>query len=131
MARMSAEERRLQREADEAQRLAERAALRLTMPARLMRLTALAQSVEVDNGIKLIENGVEMYVRRDESPYIDAKLTYDSEEWEVESVERDLEQIKADIEARMARRKLAQDVWTNKLTPDERAALKEHIYSLY
>ncbi len=131
MARMSAEERRLQREAEEAQRLAEKAAFRLTMPARLMRLTALAQSVEVDNGIKLIENGVEMYIRRDESPYIDATLTYDSEEWEVESVERDLEQIKSDIEARMARRKLAQDVWTNKLSPEERAALKEHIYSLY
>ena len=130
MARMSAEERRLQREAEEAQRKADKAALRLTMPARLMKLSALAQSLEVDTGIKLIEDGVEMFVRRDENPYIDARLTYDSEEWEVESVESDLAQIKAEIEARAARRALAQSVWS-KLSTDERAALKEHIYSLY
>ena len=84
---------------------------RATMPARLMRLMALAESLEVDCGMKLIEDGVEVYVRRDGRPYMDATLTYDSKDWEVESVEQDLEEIRSGVEAANARRKLAQAAW--------------------
>jgi hypothetical protein len=131
MARLSAEERRLQREAEEAQRKAEKEALRQTMPSRLMLLAALARTLNVDTDLRLIENGVSLRIRREESPYIDSTLTYDSEEWEVESVESDLNQIKAENEARAARLAMAQDVWNHKLTKEEKAALKEFIYQLY
>jgi hypothetical protein len=131
MARLSLAERRLQEAADEAEAKLAKEALRLAMPSRLMQLFARAQGVNISANIKLIASGVEMTVYHDGHPHIDSTLTYDSEEWEVEMVEDSIDLLKADIDARNARKGIAQDVWTNKLTPEERAALKEFIHSLY
>jgi len=130
MPRKTAEEKRLEREAEEAQRKQEKEAFRLTMPARLMRLSALAQQVGIETNIRLIENGVSLKIQNESKPYIDSTLTYDSEEWEVDMVESELNSIKAEIDARAARRALAQEVWA-KLSADEKAAVKENIYSLF
>lgn len=131
MPKMSVEQRRIQREAEEAAEKLAKEAFRLTMPSRLMQLFARAQGVNISANIRLITSGVEMTVYHDSHPHIDSTLTYDSEEWEVEMVEDSIDLLKADIDARQARRELAQDVWTNKLSPVERAALKEFIHSLY
>lgn len=129
MPRKTAEEKRLEREAQEAQREQEKEAFRLTMPARLMRLSALAQQVGIETNIRLIEDGVSLRIQNDSKPYIDSTLTYNSEVWEVEMIEQELNDIKAEQDAITARRELALTVWA-KLSDNEKLAVKENIYNL-
>lgn len=129
MARESKEERQA-REALE-QAAAEKAleAYLLTVPKRLMDAQALAQSLGVGVNVSLIETGPRVHFY-DESNVIDDTLTYQTEEWELEYLERKLRDMKIDQDARVYRRGIAEDAWKNKLTETERAALKENIHWL-
>ena len=130
MARLTAEEKRRILEEQEAEDKRAREAFRLTMPSRLQKLSDLAQSLGVSAQVKLISTGVQLTVYHDSQPYIDSELTYDSEEWEVEHVESELQRLKDARDAREARLALAKATWV-KLGTAEQSAVKEFIHSLY
>lgn len=124
-------EQRLEREArEQAAAEAELEAYLLTVPKRLMDAQGLAQNLGVSVNVNLSENGLSVHFYH-ESAVIDDTLTYQTEEWELECLERKLRDLKEEQEARKARTSLAEEAWKNKLTDDERAAIKENFYRLW
>ncbi len=130
MAKETKEERAL-REEDEARRadIARRAYL-ATVPKRLMDAQALALKVGVDVTVALTETGPSVRFFHDDNPYISDTVTYQVEEWELECLEKNLQTIKDEQDAAQSRLKLAQDVWANKLSHEEKSAIKEFIFHL-
>lgn len=112
---------------------AKEALYRKSLPKRMLEVQALAQVVGLPTSVSLIESGPEISIR---FPYSDKKegsygveINYDTEEWEMENVERNLQELKEEFESKLSRRAVAQAIWT-KLTTVEQVALKENIYSL-
>jgi len=130
MARLTAEEKRRILEEQEAEDKRAREAFRLTIPGRFKQLNELAKQVGVSTTITLTSDGVQLEFLYTGTPYIESSLTYDSEEWEVDHVERDLKKIKDEIDAKAARFSLAKTVWA-RLDDTEKVAVKEFINSLY
>lgn len=98
----------------------------LTVPKRLMYAQALAQNLGVSVTVSLTETGPSVHFYN-EASVIDNTLTYQTEEWELESLERKLRGLSEERDARAARLALARHVWKNRLSETERAALKENI----
>jgi len=131
MPRETKEERVARVAREEAERLAATAAYRETIPTRLMVAVATAQEVGVNTKINLISSGPSVRFYDDSGEgYLDETISYNTEEWELEHLERILSTRKDEKDARTRRRGIAQDVWQNKLTVEEKAALKENIHSL-
>jgi hypothetical protein len=130
MARETKEE-KLAREARE-QATAEAAleAYLQTVPKRLMDAQALAQSLGISVHVGLTENGP-LVSFHDYNHAIDDRLTYQCDQWELESLERSLLAIKEEQEAKASRLEIARDVWANKLTEIEKFALKENILQIW
>lgn len=128
MARESKEE-RLAREARE-QAAAEAAleAYLLTVPKRLMDAQALAQNLGISVTVNLTEKGPSVYFH-DEKNQLDDTFTYQTDQWELEYLERKLQAIKDEKVARAVRVSLAQDAFA-RLTEAERVAIKENIFML-
>lgn len=126
MARESKEERLAREAREQAAVEATLEAYLLTVPKRLMDAQALAQNLGVNTNVSLTATGPSVHFF-DEASVIDVTLTYQTEEWELESLERKLREIREEKDARIARLALARDVWKNKLSETERAALKENI----
>lgn len=132
MARETKEERQARQALEEQARLVGVTAFKATLPMRLMAAQTLASCVSVPSTVSLTATGPSIHFgSSDYSSGFDDTLTYESEEWEVEHVERKLRDLKEEQEARQRRRGIADDVWKNKLTADEKAALKEFISYLY
>ena len=129
MARESKEQRDARLAQEQAAAEAALEAYLLTVPKRLMDAQALAQNLGISVTVSLTETGPSVHFR-DEASVIDDTLTYQTEEWELEYLERKLRDIKEEKEAIARRRAIAQDTWENRLNPVEREALKEHIHSL-
>lgn len=118
-----------QRIADEAVRAAADAIYKAGLPKRLMDAQALAGSCGVATHVELTAKGPSIrfeYEDHSNKFYIDEILTYHSEEWAVEFVEGNLRDLKATHDAIAARSLLAQSIF-NKLTDEEKIALKENI----
>lgn len=99
------------------------------LPKRLMDAQALAGSCGIASHVELTANGPSVrfeYEDHSHKNYIDETLTYQSEEWEVECLEGKLRDLKASCDAAAARLALAQSAF-NKLTEDEKGAVKENI----
>lgn len=117
------------RTAYEAERVAADAVYKAGLPKRLMDAQALASSCGVATHVELTANGPSVrfeYEDHSRKSYIDEKLTYQSEEWEVECLEGHLRALKAERDAAAARLVLAQSVF-NRLTDEEKVAIKENI----
>ncbi len=110
--------------------IAERAniAYRVTIPARLMLAQAMAQEVGLRTDITLTAIGpsVRFYDPYDE--VFDETVCYTTEEWELEYLEK--REKKDEKVAKTRRNGIAYDVWDNKLSDEERLALKENIHLL-
>lgn len=130
MARETKEERVAREAREESERLAATAVYRASIPARLMMAQVLAQEVGISTTIRLTATGpsVRFYDSHDE--VFDETVCYTTEEWELEYLERRLREKKEEQDARVRRRGIAEDVWANKLTAEEKAALKENIHFL-
>lgn len=103
-----------------------------TVPKRLLEAQALAQNLGVSANLSLTESGPSVhfeYKSESENVYIDTTITYQTEQWELESLESSLESIKAAHHARRQRLIIAQAIF-DRITPFEKAAIKEHIYTL-
>lgn len=126
MPRETVEQRAARWAKEEAEMQSRKKAFRETMPKRLIELQALAKTIGYQTEVELTETGPSVkfcsYGQHD-TDYI---LTYDSEEWEVESAQNSFLDIKAQQEAKAARHKLAQDTF-NTLTKEQKDAIKEHI----
>ena len=125
MARKLKEERDARLAQEQAAAEAALAAYLLTVPKRLMDAQALAQNLGVSVNVSLTETGPSVHFYS-EASVIDDTLTYQTEEWELEYLERKLHALREEKDARTARLTLARDVWKNRLTETERAALKEN-----
>ena len=126
MARETKEQRDLREAQEQAAAEAALAEYLRTVPKRLMNAQALAQSLGISVNVSLTEAGPCVNFCDDDA-MIDELLTYQTEEWELEDLERKLRELKQAQDDRRARVALAQDVWKNRLTEAERIALKENI----
>ena len=121
---------RLAREEADAQEALE--AYYASVPKRLMDAQATAQSLFVSTSVNLGPDGPIVHFEYESEKYkvfIDGTLTYQSEEWELKSLEVQLKQLKEVMDEEAARLKVAQAAW-EKLLPLERTAIKEFMYHL-
>lgn len=132
MARETKEERLARQAAAEAAEAARTAEFRKQMPERLMKIEKLAKQLGVQTEVTLTADGPVVHLRQDydNGHGFDDRVSYHTDEWEVEHVERKLREIEEEQNERIRKRGIAEDVWANKLTPEQRAALKENIYLL-
>jgi len=124
---------RMARRAREEQTFAENAAkYKLTIPARLLAAQALAKTLILHTDITLVESGpsVRFYDPYDISKF-DETVTYETEEWELVCLERQLQERREERDARERRRGIAEDAWNTKLTREEKIAIKEFIHHLH
>ena len=97
------------------------------LPKRLMEIQARATRLGVRNEVILTETGPEVTFCNDESGYyIDTTLSYSSDEWDVELLEKDLQQLQDRNDLAEKRRACAQSAWNN-LDDDQKACLREWI----
>ena len=128
-------EQRAQRLADEQTALMlEQELFRKGMPAKLMELQALASAAQVSTKVDLTPTGPAVtftrYLYNGGCNDLEETLTYDSDKWTVTYLESRLQGIKDDLDAKARRQALAESVWKDKLTSEEREALKENIRNL-
>lgn len=103
------------------------AAYKASLPKRLMDAQARASNLGVRSEVTLIETGAEVTFYNDESGhYIETTLNYGSDEWEVEALEHDLQQLQDRRDLAEKRRACAQSAW-NTLDEDQKACLREYI----
>jgi hypothetical protein len=133
MARETKEQRELRRAEETRLEEAAKLAFKATMPAKLMELQAISFACGVNTRVTLTAVGpcVEFtrYEYDDRGSNFEEELTYESEEWQVEYVERRLREFKEEIDARAARRALAESTWKS-LGEADRRAIKEFITCL-
>lgn len=132
MARETKEERHARQAAALAAEAARVAEFRKQMPERLMKIEKLAKQLGVQTEVTLTATGPVVHLQRDydNGNGFDDEVSYITEEWEVEHVERKLRELEEEQNERIRKRGIAEDVWANKLSAEERAALKENIYLL-
>lgn len=132
MRRETKEERLARQAAEEAAAAARVAEFRKQMPERLMKIEQWAKRLGVSVEVTLTATGPIIDLQQDfnSGHGFDDQIGYNTEEWEVEHVERKLRDLEEEQNERIRKRGIAEDVWANKLTSEERAALKENIYLL-
>lgn len=129
MPRETKEQRAARQEQEQLAEQARLAEYRASVPARLMAASALAVSVGVSANVSLTPTGPAVHFQSDwsgDAAGFDETITYETDEWELEYVERHLRTLKEEQDARAERRAVAQEVFDN-LTPEQRAAVKENI----
>lgn len=133
MARETKEQRELRRIEEARLEEAAKLAFKASLPARLMQLQAVSPAAGVNTRVSLTASGpcIEFTCQEynNEGFYFKEELSYESEEWQVEYVERRLREFKEEIDARDARRALAESTW-NSLPAADRQAIKEFIHCL-
>ena len=100
-----------------------------TIPKRLMDAQAIACHLGVSTHVSLTETGPSVRFECEDHTnkiYIDSIITYNTEEWELDTLETRLNELKIAHDEYNARRIVAQDVW-GKLSANEKHAIKEHI----
>lgn len=103
-----------------------------SVPKRLMEAQALANTIYVSTSVTLGPGGPIVHFEYESEKYkvfIDSTLTYQSEEWELESLESRLQELKEKIEDEKRRYKAAESVWAT-LSAGDRQYLKEFIHLL-
>jgi len=133
MAKETRDQRILREAAENQAILVAKEAFKATMPARLMQLQAISFGAGVNTRVSLTAAGPSVEFTRYEydnkGSSFEETLTYDSEEWEVDHVERMIRAFKEEIDARAARRTLAESTWKS-LGEADRRAIKEFITCL-
>ena len=125
-------EQRAARFAREEQILAEsEAKYKATIPARLLAAQALARSLGIQTEVTLTLTGPSVRFYDPDNAAWNETITYETEEWELISLENSLQEVKEQEDARILRRGIAEDVWNNKLTQPEKEALREFIHYLH
>jgi len=120
------EQQRVSREMQKQEHLA---MYKASIPQRLMAAQVLAQQLGISVSISLTETGPAVKFKEEnehDKLYIDEILTYETEEWELESLETTLAAVKAKQDACDQRRAVAQSIFNN-LSDNEKACLIEHI----
>jgi len=130
MAKETKEERAARRLEEERLQAEATAKYRLTVPARLHAAQALAISLGLQTEVTLTETGPSIRIHDPYNESWDETATYDMEEWNLEYLERKLRERYEEQEAKVRRKTIAQDVWENKLTREEKVAMKEFIHYL-
>ena len=106
MARETKEEKAIREAREQAKSEAALEAYLQTVPKRIMDAQALAQSLGITTSVSLATNGpiVNFY---DPNNQVDDYLTYHTDEWELEYLERKLRDIKEERDAYIRRRGIA------------------------
>lgn len=100
-----------------------------TVPRRLMDALALARSLGVTASVDLLGDGPIVsfeYESEKYRCYIDYRLTYQCEEWELETLENQLMTLKAAQENEKSRLESAKKIWES-LSALDKAVIKEFI----
>lgn len=105
-------------------------AFRATLPARMISIQILAKEIgNISTEVTLRTTGPCLRVWENGEGYLDEQIHSDSEDWEVDHIEQVLKGKKVEVDAQKARRIVAMTVW-NKLTSEERVAVRENLHSL-
>jgi hypothetical protein len=118
-------EERLQQQ--EAERQLKHKAYLDSVPKRLMDAHALAQDLMIDTRVTLTATGPAVYISIDG---YDQTLTYQTEQWELERVEEFLDGKKTLRDFRHQQYLIAKEAFS-KLSDEVKAAIKQHIHSIY
>ena len=99
-----------------------------SIPKRMMEAEALASHLGVAVHVSLLATGPAARFEREDHhdrDYVDITITYETEEWELETLEGILASLKAKHDASEARLIVARGAW-NRLSDEEKIAIKEH-----
>jgi len=131
MARESKEQKLAREVRERLEQAAKTAVYRANVPVRLVAAQALATMVGLQTSVALTETGpsVRFYDPYNENGF-EEFASYQMEEWELDHLEGRLQSLKQEQEDRILRRKQAEATW-EKLTPVERACIKEFIHYLH
>lgn len=100
------------------------------LPLRLLNAQALARSLgTVDVTVSNKDAGLSVSFRQSKNPYLDTTITMDSDEWNMDELERELVDIKRAQDEYQARYQLARSVW-NRLSDTEQSVIVEFIAHL-
>ena len=103
------------------------AAYKAGLPKRLMEAQGRASKLGVRTEVTLTATGpIVTFSNEEKGHYIDTELSYESDEWEVECLERDLQLLQERQDLNEKRRACAQAAWNN-LDEDQRSCLREYI----
>lgn len=118
-------------EAQRLRRIEELAIYKASIPKRLMDAQAAARWLGISTDVSLTASGPLVNFNDDSGNiYINETLTYESEEWELESLEQTLKNLKEKRDAYEAQRIVAQDAWSSQLTTEQQLAIREHFHYL-
>ena len=130
MAKLTKEQKIEQEKADRAAHTLALVKYKVGLPKRLMAVRELAGRLGVATHIDLLQSGPEVrfdYEGHTEKVYIDCILTYESEEWEVDSLEQQLTGLEEHINRVEAEIACAQSAMSS-LTEEQRQLIKKHIH---
>lgn len=100
------------------------------LPLRLLNAQALARSLgTVDVTVSNKDSGLSVSFRQSKNPYMDTTITMDSDEWNMDELERELADIKRMQDEYQARYQLARSVWS-RLSDTEQSVIVEFIAHL-
>jgi hypothetical protein len=106
---------------------AELAAYKAALPKRLMDAQTRAGKLGVKSEVTLTPTGPEVtFFNEEKGHYIETTLSYDSDDWEVECLERDLQLLQDRHDLAEKRKGVAQSAWGN-LTEEQQSCLREYI----
>ena len=102
------------------------AAYKAALPKRLIEAQGRASKLGVRNEVTLTETGPEVTFFNDENGYyIETTLGYNSHDWEVESLERDLQLLQDRLDLAEKRLAIAKSAWDT-LDEDQKSCLREY-----
>jgi fructose/tagatose bisphosphate aldolase len=130
MARKTKEQREAERAEMEALELAQFNAWKATLPQVLYNLRTLATKVNVQTDVELTPTSTVVKFYFDQAVFSFPMDTTDADDrWQLESVERRLNDMLRKQQEQAARRELAAEV-VKKMTTEEREALREYVHFL-
>lgn len=125
--RMTPEERAAKEEIRRIEEKAAREKFLASLPLRLLNAQALARSLgTVDVYVSNNDAGLSVTFKQGKNPYLDTTITMESDEWNMDELERELADIKRVQDEYQARYHFARSVW-NRLSDTERNVITEFI----
>lgn len=130
MAKESKEQRAERLAAEQAAAELALAEFRKSIPKRMLEAQVLAEKLGVSSHLVLTAIGPKLVFNDDHNGFYDDEIHYESDEWEIENIEGKLKEIQVEQDAKAKRYILAKETF-EKLSKEERVALKEFIHCLY
>jgi hypothetical protein len=129
MAKETKEQKELRRVAEAHSALIAAELFRAGLPRRMLEMQANAIDADMQTAVTLTSTGPALRVWDNGEGFFEETITYETEEWGVEYVERHIRELKEAKDVRTRRRTMAEGIF-GKLSQEEKDVLKENIHYL-